>query len=166
MSRRDRANTCATARRCARPRRSAARHSLSRWRMDGTPSGASRPRQPHELIRALQACAHRARTDHSSLHGEFVGGVAGGKIGANRVIARAPGLAAQALDACAAWNQAGGVEEESAASGDGLDEPRKGTRALRMARTPSRRARYVVEGTNELVGKQSSVLRSHLLNRS
>ena len=56
--------------RCARPcrtQRRAARHALSRRRLDGAPGGASRCRQPRQLLRPLQAGAHRGLAHHQAL---------------------------------------------------------------------------------------------------
>src|SRR5580700_6728573 len=87
-----------------------------------------------------------------------MGGVAGSKVGANRAISYAAGVVAPALDVGAPRNQAGGVEAEFASSRDGLAEPRKDSRTVRVARTPPRRARYFVKGTDGLVGEWFSVL--------
>src|ERR1700681_2123541 len=119
--------------------------------MDATPGGPSRPRQPHELLHAFQAGAHRRRAHHQALHGKSLGRVARGQARPHRSVAGLARFPAPALDADAARIHRRGMEAYLPPSRPGADVTRKNSRTLLLAWTPSRSACHKPARKNGLV---------------
>ena len=123
--------------------------------MDGAPGCASCPRQPHECVRTLQARSHRRGTYHPALHGEAVGGVAGGKVGAGGVVARVLESLHRRWILTLREHQVPRMEADVSPSRDRGVEPGEHAGAVFMARPASCGACDFVAGEDGVVTRTS-----------
>src|SRR6266478_10144931 len=124
--------------------------------MDTAPGGPSRPRQPHELLHAFQAGAHRRRAHHQALHGKSLGRVARGQARPHRSVTGLARFPAPTMDADAAQIHRRGMETYFPPSRPRPDVARKNSSTLRLARTPSRSARHEPARENGMVGNAAT----------
>ena len=134
----------------------AARHSLPRRWLDGPPGHPSRPRQPHECLRSIQAGAHRRRPDHQALRRGSMGATRRHGINAHRGFASAARFAAHPLGTIIAFAKARGLEADFQTSGARTGVAGDESCSLRLAWKASRRPRHRAEKTNGLVKKPNA----------
>src|ERR1700685_2930324 len=122
--------------------------------MDRAAGRASRPRKPHERVRALQASAHRRRAHHQTLQGRSLGGYLRGTLDAAGSFYLSAGFITQSLGTPAALAATIRLETNLPPSGIRHCVSGQESGALRLARQTPRSPHNRAKKKDGLVGAE------------